>query len=181
MLERSDWNACYIDKSRWILDHLENLNLSASQALMLLVINFLNETRQSITPETLAQKCAMEIDAVYEDMDTLCDMGYLSIDTHGRRLMFSLDGLLDTSFSLLDNPLAQSLFHAFSTEFGKPLSPAEMDQIAELAEHYEESMILHALDEAAVYDKRSVPYVTAVLSSWKDRGLSALDIEEGRR
>lgn len=181
MIERTDWNSPYVDKSRWIFDHLETLNLEPSEILVVLVINFLNEANLPISPETLSEKTHLEEEKIDECISSLNARGFLNIDQKGKRLVFSLEGLLDGQRQTLSDPLSQSLIHEFSLEFGRPLSGTEMEQILDLASTYTEDTILHALDEAALYDKRSVAYVTSVLAAWKQRGLSDEDIEEGKR
>ena len=42
-------------------------------------------------------------------------------------------------------------------------------------------MILYALYEAGVYDKRSLDYIERILAEWKRKGLTPADYEEGRR
>ena len=56
-----------------------------------------------------------------------------------------------------------------------------MERLIELSNDFEESMILHALDEASAYNKRSLSYIEAMLANWKARGLDAQDIENGKR
>ncbi len=56
-----------------------------------------------------------------------------------------------------------------------------MERILRWQEEFEESVILRALDEAAAYDRRSLNYIESLLQSWKQRGLSAQDIESGLR
>ena len=62
MIERSDWNSLYVNKSLWLFDHLENFSLSPNEALCTLVINFLKETGQPVTYEALEAKCHMSPD-----------------------------------------------------------------------------------------------------------------------
>lgn len=79
------------------------------------------------------------------------------------------------------HPLPKSLLEEVEEEFGRPLSGTEMERLCRLAETYSEQTILHALDEASAYEKRSLPYIEALLSAWKSKGLSDEDIENGKR
>lgn len=40
-MEKIDWNAPYIDRRTWILDHLQDLNVDAKEIVVLLLIDFL--------------------------------------------------------------------------------------------------------------------------------------------
>ncbi|MCF0259250.1 MAG: DnaD domain protein [Erysipelotrichaceae bacterium] len=180
MIERSDWNSLYINKSLWLFDHLENFSLSPNEALCTLVINFLNETGQPVTYEALEAKCHMSPDELEDCFDSLSAKGYLTLDTRNHSLKFILDGFLDTPLKA-GTPISQPLLMEFQEEFGRTFSSSEMEKIISLGEKYEEGMVLKALDEAAVYDKRSLQYIENILISWKNKGLSLEDVENGKR
>lgn len=181
MLESSDWNAGWMDRNRWIFDHLDRLNLQCDEALVVLVLNYLNDTGQPITQEIVMAKTGLESEQVENCFDSLSAKGYLSLVFENRAVSFRLDGLLDAGRSLNGKPVEQTLIREFGNEFGRPLSGSEMERILRLGNEYEEETILHALDEAAAYNKRSVSYIEALLAGWKKRGLDAADIESGKR
>ena len=74
-----------------------------------------------------------------------------------------------------------SLFDEFETEFARPLSSSEMQRLSSWMDVYDQQMILYALYEAGVYDKRSLDYIERILAEWKRKGLTPADYEEGRR
>ncbi|MCF0245823.1 MAG: DnaD domain protein, partial [Ileibacterium sp.] len=78
-------------------------------------------------------------------------------------------------------PISQPLLMEFQEEFGRTFSSAEMEKIISLGEMYDEAMVLQALNEAAVYDKRSLQYIENILIAWKNKGLSVEDVENGKR
>lgn len=180
MLDRRDWNSDYINRTAWILAHLPELKVTPEEALILLVISHLNDVKQTVTYEKLAESCHMDEEAIDDCFQTLSDKGYLLIDTKNNQLRFLLDGLIEL-------PTAENLYprqpviREFEEEFGKTLSAAQMDKIAQLVSRFGERMVLRALDEASVYDRRSIDYVENVLISWKNRDLTLEDIEKGRR
>ena len=73
------------------------------------------------------------------------------------------------------------LFDEFETEFARPLSSSEMQRLSSWMDVYDQQMILYALYEAGVYDKRSLDYIERILAEWKRKGLPPADYEEGRR
>lgn len=179
-MDRNDWNAPWFDKSRWIFSHLEGLEITTGEALLLLVINSLNELHQPITMDALLAKCHMDETVLDEMIEMLTERGYLSVEQKNRELVWRLDGLLEPG-SAPQPAMNADLIEQFGRVFGRPLSGMEMERILQLDGEYEQSMILRALDEAAVYESLSVGYVEKVLAAWRARGLSAEDIEDGKR
>ncbi len=180
MPELTDWNAPWFNRTFWILDHLEKFKLAPNEALVVLTISYLNDSRQEVTPETITAKTGLVLEEVDSAIDSLNEAGYLSFTTRNHKLKFLLDGLFDDELNQY-HVLNKSLISEFEREFGRPLSGSEMEQISRLGDEYEESMVIRALDEAAAYEKRSIPYVETVLTDWKKKGLSAEDIERGLR
>ncbi len=180
MIDRQDWNSDYINRTGWIFDHLSLLKVTSDEALLLLVISYLNDHHKSIGVETLMEYCHMDDLKVDDLIASLSDKGYLIVDTFNNQVRFRLDGLIEIptgEAAFLKQPVIQE----FEEEFGRTLSGAQMDKIIQLCGLFGERMVLRALDEASVYDKRSIEYVENVLISWKNRDLSIEDIEMGKR
>lgn len=180
MSSREEWNEPWFNKSVWIFEHLQDLNLEPEEALMLLVINYFNEQGKTATYDGLMAKCHMEADDTEECFESLSAKGYLTIDTRNRSLRFVLDGLMDSPVKA-GTPINHSLIQEFQEEFGRTLSSGDMERILEMGQKYGEGMVLQALSEAAVYDKRNLNYIENVLASWKARGLTTEDVENGKR
>lgn len=183
MLERKDWSAPWFNRTAWIMEHLEEFQLEPQEFLVVMVINYLQETGQLITPDTIMAKTNLEERQLDEAMSSLSAKGYLAMETKNRQIRFLLNGLADLQQNqpIEGSPITQTLIREFSNEFGRPLSGSEMERILALGQDFEEDMILHALDEAAAYGKRSVSYIEAMLTEWRRRGLDAADIESGKR
>ena len=62
----------FVSHRDWILDHLELLDLSAQEAILVLVIDFNNEKRIPVTMESLAAKTKMKKEEVDEAVSLLC-------------------------------------------------------------------------------------------------------------
>ena len=75
----------------------------------------------------------------------------------------------------------RSLIEEFEAEFKRTLSSMEMERILQLASYYDERMVICALNEAAVYEKRNLNYIESILVSWKEKGFSVEDVESGKR
>lgn len=180
MLDRQEWNSDYLNRTYWIFDHLSELKVTSDEALLLLVISYLNDHGSSIGYEKLMEVTHMNDTQVDNVITSLSDKGYLSVEFHNKQLRFVLDGLIEVPVreaAFLRQPVIQE----FEEEFGTTLSGAQMDRILQLTSMFGERMVLRALDEASAYEKRSVDYVEKVLISWKNRNLTIEDIERGKR
>lgn len=181
MMDRKDWYAPWFDTTAWIFEHLQDLNLDPQEALVVLVINHFNKKNETVTYDALMEKCHLSAELVEECFESLSAKGYLTIDTRNKSLRFLLEGMMDSPVKA-GTPINHALIQEFQEEFqGRTLSSSDMERILEMGEKYDERMVLQALSEAAVYDKRSLSYIESVLASWKARGLTVEDVENGKR
>lgn len=67
----------------------------------------------------------------------------------------------------------------FIREFGRLLSPAEIDQLIIWRKEFSTEMIREALVRAALHDKRTAAYISGILKNWRLKGITTL--EEARR
>ena len=183
MGQNEDWNAPWLNRTNWILAHLENFHLEAAEALVVLLINYFNETAPTttISANDISNKSGLDLEKVEQIIDSLSEKGYLNVRIQRSGMQFLLDGLYHANRESLGGPIQQGLIREIGNEFGRPLSGSEMERILRWQQEFEESTILRALDEASAYDRRTLSYIESLLQSWKQRGLSAEDIESGKR
>lgn len=167
MAEKMDWNSPYFNRTQWLFDHLETLNIGKDEALLLLVINSFNEKNEPIFEESLMEKTHLNPEELDEAIELLSAKGYLFLDTRNRQIDWSLAGVLDTGSA--PAALSENLIDAFTETFARPLSGSEMERIVQMASQYEEKNVLRALDEAAVYEKLSFGYIESILANRKAR------------
>lgn len=177
-MSRSDWNAPYLDHRTWILDHLQDLHVNNDEAIVLLLIDYMNQAHLPIDHETLAEKTKLDSEQIEKIFMSLSDKGYLTIDFSNGTLSFHIDGVYQKEEG---QPLDQSLIERFEAEFGRTLSSNEMQRILNLSDMYSERMVVCALNEAVVYSKLSLNYIESILVSWKQKGLSVEEVENGIR
>lgn len=170
----------YVDHRDWVLDQLNLLSLNPEETIVVLMIDFMNEHRLKITIEDLAKKCNLTSDTVNQIISILSAKRYLEIKASSKSVKFSLNGLFETDTAKDESILDASLFDVFETEFGRPLSPKEMENVSEWNRTTDRKMILYALREASAYQKKSLPYIDKILSSWKEKGLTLQQIDEGK-
>lgn len=175
-----NWNSPWLDHTAWILEHLEDLHLTARQALGLLVIEHFNRTGTPITHAVISSKLGITSQEAEDLFSELSDKGYLKFELDGGTLRFVTEGILDAE-SQAGMPLEKSLIKEFEDSFGRDLSPREMQKILDLAGQFGEDRTLIALDEAAASNARSINYIERVLVSWRTKGLTLEDLQKGIR
>lgn len=178
-MSKMDWNAPYIDRRMWILDHLQDLHVNSDEALLLLLIDFMNGTGQSISHEALSEKIKLDVDQIEDLFMSLSDKGYLRIEFKEGQLHFRIDGVFEVKEEGV--PLQHSLVEQFEMSFQRTLSSSEMQRILNMGDVYDPRRVVCALNEAVVYEKLSLDYVEKILISWMNKGLSVEDVENGKR
>ncbi|MBQ1446431.1 MAG: DnaD domain protein [Solobacterium sp.] len=160
----------YVNRRDWILDNLENLKLSPQELMVVMTIDFYNENRTDISMDILQKKTGLDMDELNRVVSVLCARHYLDIMASSRNVQFRLDGLFDTDTAkdirVMDSPLIE----LFEEEFGRPMTPNEMQKISEWNRIYPRKTIIHALREASAYQKRSMSYVESVLRNTGRKG-----------
>lgn len=169
----------YTSHRDWILDNLGALGLSGDEAIVALMIDFMNEHHMPVGVQDLAIRTGMEEAKVNTAVSVLCSKKYLDIRAAAGKVNFSLNGLFEAETARNENVLDSSLFEAFQTEFKRLLTPVEMQKISDWNRTTDRHMILLALRQASVYQKLSFPYIEKILANWKAQGLSADQIENG--
>lgn len=67
------------------------------------------------------------------------------------------------------------LFQMIEQEFGRPLSPIEMETIVFWTNEHNEGLIKAALKEAVMQNKRSIRYIEGILNNWKNNNVRTLE------
>jgi DnaD/phage-associated family protein len=67
----------------------------------------------------------------------------------------------------------------FIREFGRHLSPTEIDQLIIWRNEFSTELIREALVRAALHDKRTAAYISGILNNWRLKGITT--VEEARR
>ncbi len=159
----------YVNHRDWILDNLNLLSLDAKEAIVILMIDFMNEHHLKITNEEMN-----------EVLSLLCAKKYLEIKAaNNGDIRFVLNGLFETDVARDEKIMDSSLFDLFESEMGRTLSQKEMQKIAEWNRTTDKKMIFYALREASAYQKLSFSYIDKILQDWKNKGLTLKQIDEG--
>ena len=78
-----------------------------------------------------------------------------------------------------------NLYEIVERNFGRPLSPIEIEKINDWSSSYDEEIINYAISIATLNNKRTFNYVNGILNNWKTEGYKTLqeikDNEEPKR
>ena len=175
-----DFNAPYVDRRAWIIDHLQDLILEPKEILVVLLIDFFNQQHISIDHELISEKLKISVDEVEDIFTELSDKGYLSLDYADGSLIFNIEGIFELS-KASDTSIDRSLLEQFEMEFAHPLSSTQMQRIIDMASMYDERRVICALNEAVCNEACDLNYIERILQNWQQKGLSTEDIENGKR
>jgi DNA replication protein len=167
----------YVSHRDWILDNLDKLGMSPQETVIVMLIDFMNEHDMTVTLPDLMQKTGMTSDEVNSVISVLCSKKYLDIKAGSGSIRWVLDGLFETDTARETLVTDRSLVELFEEEFGRPLSPNEMEKINEWNRDNEKKLIIFALREASAYGRLNFPYIDKILYTWKEKGITADKIE----
>lgn len=149
----------YFNRRNWILDNIQRLNLNTNEAVVILMIDFLNEFQQKIDLDSLSKKCNLSTKTIDETIASLNNKGFINISTK-KGVYFDIDNIFETTNNMIEE---NNLFDKFETEFHRVLSRRETDLLAEWIRIYDYDKIIAALREAVINDKLYFKYIEAIL------------------
>lgn len=170
----------FFEPSSWIFENLVNLNLSAEEALVVLMINYMNEKHQKITNEILAKRTGLSYEKLDQVIALLCAKSYLDIKATARTVSFQLSGLFESEMAKREASTSLSLYDTFESEFGRPLTQTEMQLLSDWQKEYETKLVLYALKEASMYRSLNMNYIARILKEWEEKGITSEMVEEGK-
>lgn len=155
----------YVNRRDWVLDNLENLQLSHFEALVVLLIDFCNVNDIPVNLEYLATKCHCETSDIDKVISILCSKNYLDIKAISKNIVFDLSRLFDSDTNKQQAENYASIFDLFESEFGRPLVADELTKINEWLKRYDSKLIIYALRQASMYQKVNFAYIQKVLEN----------------
>ncbi|HEX6922914.1 MAG TPA: DnaD domain-containing protein [Bacillales bacterium] len=176
----------HISVPKALLKHYTDIGLSEGECMLLLhVHSFITEGNDFPTPEDLSERMAASSEKCSTMLRGLIHKGVLSLEQH----QDESNGVFSESYSLM--PLwekllyyyfqaqkkaskpDEDLFTMFEREFGRPLSPIEIEQISMWIDDDEHSntLIKTALKEAVMAGIMNFRYIDRILLEWKKNGI----------
>lgn len=175
-----------------LLTSYKSLGLNENEVMLILQLHrFLSEKNNFPTPNELASLLTLDEQECAKTLRQLIQKNCLSIeqkqDNENRvSEIYSLDPLWDRIFN---EKLQKSepehedgtLFILFEQEFGRPISPFEIETINVWLDEdkLQPSLIKAALRESVLMGKLNFKYIDRILREWKKKGI--LTVEQARK
>lgn len=173
-----------------LLTHYISLGLNEREVMTILQIHrFLLSNNDFPTPKELASLLTVNEKECSSILRNLIQKGFLTIqESHNEKQQlseaYSLDPLWEKLFTpkpeTEENMPEGTLFILFEQEFGRPLSPFEIETVNAWLDEDEivPSLIKAALRESVLMGKLNFKYIDRILRDWKQRGIHT--VEEAR-
>ena len=168
------------------------LNINETELVILLKLVLISsETSEMPSFEAIAQETSLDENQVAALIQGLIQKNILTVTVgHSDQQYsehFSLTPL-DEQLSELADKMSNNdsiekqmnftqLFERFEVQFGRPLTPIEMQTLTHWidTDHHSVGLIHAAMDEAVVHDKISFKYIDRILLNWKKRNVKTVD------
>ncbi|WP_162258396.1 DnaD domain-containing protein [Lapidilactobacillus concavus] len=179
-----------------ILDHYAELGMSDTQlAIFLQIIKYSQHGEKFPSPADLAGVVKHPVSEVYQALQQMTQKSFIAVTTsidHDQHIdqydvapfFERLTGLQDDQEQVANFQQQQAditkLYQEVEVEFGRPLSPIEMETIDGWLnrDHFSTEIIRLALREAVLNDARSFKYIDRILLDWQKRQIkSAADLQ----
>lgn len=152
----------YFNKMYWIFEEMENLNLNHTEACLILLIQYFNDTSTPIQFESLTTKMKMNEEQIDELLDQLHQKGYLEIEVTSKGFEINIDGLFRVEDEL---HFESNIFDLFESEFKRTLSSSELQRISDWLNRYDEQTITYALRDASLRNVYNFDYINRILEN----------------
>lgn len=177
--------------STLLLEHYRELGMSNTEFLIYLQIKSYNDRGISFPQtETIAKAVGLTDNQIFQELHKMIGKRLMQINTVQQPGQLARDSY---DFSLLYEKLAQyvkqaetetitsqvandreTIFNQIETEFGRPLSPIELEMISQWLDedHYQIGVIRLALKEAVLNQVYNLKYMDRILLNWQKKHLT---------
>lgn len=177
--------------SNLVLENYHHLGLSDEEFLFWLQV-FRFQVKGDLFPDLSSISLTMgkPLDTLYRLLNQLVSRGFIlietkqnnqgqMIDTYNLLPIFQKIAQLKTKQQekqqeISAEKLVKHLYQSFEKEFGRPLSPIELEMIGQWLEtdHYSPELIYLALREAVLNQAYSLKYIDRILLAWERKNIT---------
>ncbi|MDA9472001.1 DnaD domain protein [Enterococcus sp. 5H] len=177
--------------SNLVLENYHKIGLNDEEFLFWLQLFHL-QVKGNLFPELaeISQTMGKSIDTIYKLLNQLVSRGFLTIqtkqneqgqmmDTYDLLPIFQKIELLqqketETEKELASEETIKALYQGFEKEFGRQLSPIELEMIGQWLEtdNYQPELIRLALREAVLNQAYSLKYIDRILLAWERKNIT---------
>ena len=173
--------------------HYKKLKITDDEALLLLhLFAFHSEGNDFPTPSDLSRRLQLSENEISIKLQRLLQKGFLEIlqgvDENGRLYeKYSVYPLWERILDLIESSQIEkedeqikneegAIFSIFEQEFGRLLSPMEIETISMWidVDHHSVAIIKAALKEAVLAGKLSLRYIDRILFEWKKKNITSV-------
>jgi DNA replication protein len=170
-----------------LLTNYRSLGLDETEVMLLLQIHrFIFDENEFPTPTELSSFLTIDEQECSNVLRKLIQKGFLTIEQTKNEQdrwseIYSLDPLWEKVFSPADKPDKEqedgTIFILFEQEFGRPLSPFEIETINVWLDEDElaPSLIKAGLRESVLMGKLNFKYIDRILRDWKKKGIHTVE------
>ncbi len=168
-----------------LLTHYKELKIDEKELIVLIYI--MNQDDNLFNPGQISEDLNISLPEVLESIEKLNSTDLLQINTNKNNgvieEVFELDNLYKKLAYLVvneeeknDNNDTSNIYDNFEKEFGRTLSPIEMELIGSWIDSgYSEELIKCALKEAVYNGVSNLRYIDKILYEWKKKGIKNSD------
>lgn len=191
-----------INVSGALLSNMKQLNLNSDELVVVLELKYFRSMGNKFpTPDELSEKTGINVDKMYEILHQLVLKKIIYIDNDSssddkysfKPLIAKLNQILEnqvtqkidvsSSVSVKEDNVKQrqDIFNEISKEFGRMLSPIELETISEWfdSDKYSPNLVSLALKEAVLNQVYNLKYMDRILLNWKKQNItSAVQVEK---
>ncbi|SIS37211.1 DnaD domain-containing protein [Salimicrobium flavidum] len=172
-----------------LLTSYKNMNMNETELVIILqLLRFQQEKVTFPTPSEITDFVTVSEEECSNYLRTLIQKGLVEI-LHEKgpegiiQEKYSLEPLFVRLFETKEEKKEsqdiskESLFSLFEKEFGRPLSPFEIETVNIWLddEEYREDLIKAALREAVLMGKMNFKYIDRILAEWERKGIKTVD------
>ncbi|WP_156289209.1 DnaD domain-containing protein [Oceanobacillus salinisoli] len=169
-----------------LLKNYKSLELDEQEVMVVLhLLNFLRENKDFPTPEEIANYMTLDDKECARILRKLIQKNILKIDQqeneqHKLSESYSLSPLFERLYvndEKQEKTSDGSIFILFEQEFGRPLSPFEIEMVNGWLDedHIEPSLIKAGLRESVLMGKLNFKYIDRILREWKKKGIHTVE------
>lgn len=178
------------------VQHYKALGLTDTQFVLLLhLYAFSEEGKPFPSIQDLEERMDLKSSQIMKEMQTLVAAQFIElqqdVDPWGKMTeYYNLEPLFQKLVSFVKLPAANErkiditldakLFQVFEQQFGRLLSPREIEYLNQWLDqdNYSKEIILAALDESKIVGKLNFRYIDRILLEWSNKGIHT--VEEAR-
>ncbi|MBO0472591.1 DNA replication protein DnaD [Enterococcus sp. DIV0840] len=177
--------------SNLVIENYQKIGLTDEEFLFWLQL-FRSQAKGDLFPDLaeISQMMGKPIDVIYKLMNQLVSRGFLIIETKQNdqgQMMDTYDLLpifekidvlqqkqTEKQKEVTSEETIKQLYQGFEKEFGRQLSPIELEMIGQWLEtdHYQPELIRLALREAVLNQAYSLKYIDRILLAWERKNIT---------